>query len=216
MNLTRSLLLASSLLVVLTGCNSADEPVVSAPSVEESKPAAVLNAAIGDLEIRGAHAMILPAVGAVYFEVVNHSDVADRLVGLETSSASAAETHESIDDEGVMRMKPRPEGFEVPANGNLVLEPSGKHVMLIEPDSSIEDRVQLTLRFENAGDVDLEIAVDGAGDDGHAGMDHGSMDHGSMEHGPMEHGSMEHSEMDHGSMNHDATSGAETESTESH
>ncbi len=122
----------------------------------------------GRLEIREARAQIFPGRGAVYFEVVNPGATSDRLVRVETSAASAAETHETIDDGGVMRMRPRPEGFEVPAGGTLRLAPGGKHLMLVDPKpidraSPTEgSTIPLTLHFERAGAIPIQAKVDGA------------------------------------------------------
>lgn len=209
MSLIRNLLLAGALVSLVAGCKPADEYAAAteaeqhdSPATHETEPAVI--ASVGELDIRGAYATILPAVGAVYLEVVNRSDAADWLIAIESTSAAAAETHESVDDSGVMRMISRPEGFEVPASGTLVLEPSGKHIMLVSPQSPLEgDRVHLRLEFEHAGTVEFEVAVDS----GHEGMDHGAMDHSMMDHGSSDgdeaaHEAMEHGSTEHGSMDH--------------
>ena len=115
------------------------------------------------LEVREARANLFPSSGAVYFTVVNPGPQSDRLLRVETSAALRAETHESVEDKGMMRMVPHPEGFEVPAGGTLELRPGGKHVMLVEPKPSAgAAAIPLTLHFEHAGAVEVRAAVSGA------------------------------------------------------
>ncbi|MEX2626607.1 MAG: copper chaperone PCu(A)C, partial [Ilumatobacteraceae bacterium] len=66
------------------------------------------------------------------------------------------ELHDTeIDDDGVMRMEHRPDGFVVPAGGELVLEPGGAHVMLLDVDPADLSRLEETeLTFEiDAGEL---------------------------------------------------------------
>jgi periplasmic copper chaperone A len=127
------------------------------------------------LEIHEPRASLLQETGAVYLTVVNRGAESDRLLRVETTAARAAETHESVEENGVVRMVARPEGFEVPAGGKLELAPAGKHVMLIEPRElqPAAGTIPLTLYFERAGAIEVQAAVSAMD-----GMDHGSMDHG--------------------------------------
>ena len=123
--------------------------------------------AVGKLEVREPRALLTPgmAMGAAYFTVVNPGPEGDRLLRVETAAARVAETHESIDEGGVMRMVPRPEGFEVPAGGTLELQPGGKHVMLMEtrPAADAAGRIPLTLVFERAGRIEVQASLVEAG-----------------------------------------------------
>jgi copper(I)-binding protein len=132
-----------------------------------------------DLEIREPKASLMPEMGVVYLTIVNRGWTNDRLIHVETTAARAAETHESVEDNGVVRMVARPEGFEVPAGGKLELAPGGKHIMLIEPKElqPAAGTIALTLYFEVAGAVEVQAAVTAM-----EGMDHGAMDHGAMDH----------------------------------
>lgn len=133
-----------------------------------------------ELEIREAKATLMAETGAVYLTVVNRSWTSDRLIHVETKAARAAETHESVEENGVVHMVARPEGFEVPAGGKLELAPGGKHIMLIEPKElqPAAGTIALTLYFEGAGAIEVQAAVTAM-----EGMDHSTMDHGAMDHG---------------------------------
>ena len=78
--------------------------------------------------------------------VSTHREAGERHRGC----GAAVELHESINDNGVMKMEPHPEGFEIPAGGTLELKPGGKHVMLlglVKP-LAVGDTIELTLNFE--------------------------------------------------------------------
>jgi copper(I)-binding protein len=136
-------------------------------------------AAPGKLEVREPRASLMPEMGAVYLTVVNPGPESDRLLRVETGAARAAETHESVEEDSVVRMVARPEGFEVPAGGTLELAPGGKHIMLIEPREleAAAGTIPLTLHFERAGAIEVQAAVSAP-----EGMDHDSMNHDSMDH----------------------------------
>ena len=154
-----------------SGCGAPD-----APKAEETTSAG--------LEVREATATLLPDMGAVYLTVVNPGPDGDRLLRAETGIAQAAETHETVEENGVMRMVARPEGFEVPAGGTLELRPGGKHIMLLAPQAPARAAasIPLTLHFERAGAVEVQAAVSSGTE--HEGMDHGDHgDHGHMDHG---------------------------------
>lgn len=115
------------------------------------------------LEIREPRAVLMPSMGAVYLTVVNPGQESDRLLRVETAAARRAETHESREENGVMRMRPHPEGFAVPAGGTLALEPGGKHIMLVEPRDAAGEKIALTLHFEKAGAVAVQAPVTAPG-----------------------------------------------------
>lgn len=95
---------------------------------------------------------------ALYLTV--SSDASDRLVGATTDVAARVEVHETVmDDDGTMTMS-EVEGFDLGPDAVLVLEPGGKHLMLIDAERVTEgDTVEVTLRFEQAGDVAIEVPV---------------------------------------------------------
>lgn len=120
--------------------------------------------------------------GAIFFELMNHGP-ADLLIAASTPAANEAQLHTHQEDaNGVMKMLHIEEGFEVPAEGSVTFARGGKHVMLMGLTGPLEDgaTVPLTLTFENAGEVTVDVPVDlkrkpAHGDSGHG--DHG--DHGN-------------------------------------
>lgn len=126
--------------------------------------------------------------GAVYMSITNSGERADRLTGATGDIAQRIELHShTMDEEGVMRMR-HVDVIEVPAGGATALAPGGLHIMLMGLDEPLEEGTSfpLTLSFEGAGDLPVEVTVtditgpsmehgeDGATD----GMGDGSMEHG--------------------------------------
>ena len=103
-----------------------------------------------------AHRMGAVDQGAVYFRVLNGDDRDDRLLAVETEDAKVAEIHETVDDDGVMRMRAFPDGLSIPARSTVAFEPGGKHVMLIGTPPEEVTTVELVLVFENAGRIEIE------------------------------------------------------------
>ncbi len=107
---------------------------------------------------------------ALYFTVENHTDGADVLESVETTVASSAEIHETImDDDGTMRMQPLDRPVEIGPGANLVLEPGGIHVMLIDVEPlEVGLSVEVTLVWQVAGEMTVDAEVVEPGDT----MDH--------------------------------------------
>lgn len=85
---------------------------------------------------------------------------ADRLLGGSTDIASMVMTHETeMSNDGHMSMV-HVDGFDIEPGEPLVLEPGGKHLMLMDADRVSEgDTVEVTLMFENYGEMTIEAPV---------------------------------------------------------
>jgi copper(I)-binding protein len=124
--------------------------------------------------------------GAIFFEIENHGD-ADRLIGAASDVSEKAELHTHLEDaNGVMQMIQIEGGIEIPAHGGHALARGGDHVMLLGLTRSLKqgDMINLTLTFEQAGDVLVQVPVDNerkaeGGHEGHDMQGHG--DHGAKE-----------------------------------
>ncbi|MGD2060714.1 MAG: copper chaperone PCu(A)C [Acidimicrobiia bacterium] len=109
---------------------------------------------------------------ALYFTAVGGEE-ADRLLGGSTGAAASVEVHETVmGDDGTMGMQPV-DGLDLPAGGELVLEPGGYHMMLIDADRmKVGDVVEVTLSWERAGDMTVQAEVVEPGETmGHDEMD---------------------------------------------
>ncbi len=120
----------------------------------------------GGLVIDHAYALPTPPgarTAAVYLRrLANQGPAADRLLGAETPVASRAAWHHStLDERQVMRMQEVPV-MELPAGFDRALRHGGEwHLMLEGLRAPLRDgdRFELTLRFERAGAVKVQVWV---------------------------------------------------------
>lgn len=101
--------------------------------------------------------------GAAFMVLHNSGTAEDRLIAAATDAAARAELHTHIDaGGGVMQMREDEDGFPVPAGGSHALARGGDHVMLMGLTRALEqgDTITLTLTFERAGEVTVEVPVD--------------------------------------------------------
>lgn len=105
--------------------------------------------------------------GAVYFVIDNPTNQADRLLSASSNIAEHVELHISVmDEQGTMGMHHQEEGVEVPARTKVAFEPGGLHVMLVDLPQDLQegDNFPLTLTFQNAGEIQLDVTVKESGD----------------------------------------------------
>ncbi len=117
---------------------------------------------LGDLTIADAFSYATPArAGAAYMTITNDGDSPDRLIGAEVDFAEAQLHESSMDSGGVMRMQHLMDGIPVPAGETVTLARGGLHVMMMGLEAPLEpgDSFPLTLSFEQAGDIEVEVDV---------------------------------------------------------
>jgi hypothetical protein len=119
----------------------------------------------GELEIAHPWSQELPPNAptvAAYFVIHNEGKTADRLLSVDTPIAGEAQLHEHLMQNDVMKMQHVP-SVEIPAGGTVTFAPMAYHVMLfnLKDRSLLVDgkRFAMTLHFEKAGDVKVEVAV---------------------------------------------------------
>ena len=105
----------------------------------------------------------LAKAGAAYMKIMNHSDESDRLIGVQSDIAKKTELHTHLkDDNGVMRMVHIDEGIKIGPMKEHSLVRGGQHIMFMGLKESFETGkiIPLTLLFEKAGEVGIEIVID--------------------------------------------------------
>lgn len=141
---------------------------VAPPMLLSTPVARAHEATVGALAIRHPWARATAAgakAGALYLTVVNSGAEADRLVGIASEVAERCAIHLSEMSGGVMTMR-MVESVEIPAGGSATFAPKGAHIMLMGLRAPLRkgDRFAATLRFEKAGEVTVEVAVQGIAD----------------------------------------------------
>ena len=125
--------------------------------------------------------------GGGFLTITNAASKPDRLVGASSGVAAQTQVHSMTMDHGIMRMRQVAGGLVIPAHGTLELKPGGYHIMLIGLRHPLRagETVKLVLRFEHAGDVPAQLAVEPAGATGPDMHGMGNMNMGGMD---MRHG----------------------------
>ena len=140
--------------------------------------------AFAEIEVHDPYARAASAMsktGAAFMVIHNHGGAPDRLIAASSDAAARVELHTHEEDaNGVMRMIHVEEGFELPTDGEILMERGGKHVMLMGLTDALEhgETVSVTLTFETAGDVVVDVPVDLERQD-HGGHGHMNHSHGS-------------------------------------
>lgn len=103
--------------------------------------------------------------GGGFLTITNTGAEADRLTGGSVSGVGKVEIHTMVMDGDVMKMRPLPDGLEVPAGETVTLKPGGDHVMFMQLENPFEEgqMLDVTLTFEKAGDMSTMFMVQPVG-----------------------------------------------------
>jgi copper(I)-binding protein len=98
--------------------------------------------------------------GGAYLRLENRGPD-DRLLGASADVSAGVELHMMKMEGDVMRMR-QVDAIDVPSNKPVVLEPGGLHLMLVGLKAPLKEgsRFPMTLKFEKAGDVQVEVSVE--------------------------------------------------------
>ena len=111
-----------------------------------------------------ARAALQGGNGGAFLTLRNTGTAPDRLLSASSPLARTTEIHETVREGEVMRMRPV-SAIAIPAGGSVTLRPGGAHVMLVGLSGALRagTTVPLTLTFERAGTVEVQVAVQAAG-----------------------------------------------------
>lgn len=90
----------------------------------------------------------------IYLTIHNKSDNDDYLLAVDTQVAKAAMIHEA-------NQQPVPGGLTMPSHSEVVMRPSGYHIMVNELSETVRPGVNLPIRIilRDAGSFDLSVPV---------------------------------------------------------
>ncbi|MCW3473635.1 copper chaperone PCu(A)C [Limobrevibacterium gyesilva] len=111
-------------------------------------------------------------VGGVFLTLID-SGGPDRLVSVASPVAATAELHETVNDQGIMKMRAVPV-LPLEAGKPVELKPGSYHIMLMDLKRQLKpgDSFPITLTFEKAAPVTATVTVGKAGASGPEAMDH--------------------------------------------
>ncbi len=121
---------------------------------------------VGDLVVEAPWSRASPGgAGGAFMVIHNAGRQSDRLISAASDMAARVEVHLTVMQDGVMRMRHAEDGVEVPAGGMAELKPGGFHVMLMGLTHPLEEgsSFPVTLVFEKAGEVTVDVQVRAAG-----------------------------------------------------
>ena len=118
----------------------------------------------GDLSVRHPWTRAMSqgeSVVPAYLEIRNTGMHPDRLIG--ASSPAAERVELMLVQEGQLVRQQEVLGLELPPRERLVLRPKASHLLFVGVARPLAkgDRVPLTLRFERAGELHIELEVQG-------------------------------------------------------
>jgi len=156
-------------------------------------PAWAADVDVGSIHISQPWSRATPkgaSAGAAYMTITNNGKTPDRVSCVSDDASAECQIHSMTMDNGVMVMRPVEGGLEIKPGETVTLKPGGFHVMLVNLKHPLEqgNALKATLKFDNAGTVDVEfpIAAIGAAAPGMpagGGMMMGG-DHGGMQMSP--------------------------------
>ncbi|MEQ9361642.1 MAG: copper chaperone PCu(A)C [Rhodospirillales bacterium] len=116
-------------------------------------------------------------ISAAYFEATITSGE-DKLLAAKTAKAEKAELHQHVMEGDIARMRPV-DAVPLSPGHPAVFQPTGYHVMIMGLKGPLNegDSFPLTLVFEKAGEVTIDVMVMKKAAQGHGNMDHGAHKH---------------------------------------
>ncbi|WP_020591071.1 copper chaperone PCu(A)C [Kiloniella laminariae] len=104
--------------------------------------------------------------GAAFLNLHNMGAEDDTLISAEGDVAKRVELHTHIMTDGVMKMRQVEGGITVKSKETVELKPGSFHIMMMGLAAPLKegDTFPLTLTFEKAGKVDIDVTVQKAGD----------------------------------------------------
>jgi copper(I)-binding protein len=131
-------------------------------------PAFALDYKLGALEIGHPWSRATPPTaesGGGFLAITNTGTTPDRLIAVKSPAADKVEIHEMKMDGNIMRMREVEKGIEIPPGATVELKPGGFHVMFmgLKAPFARDAKVPLTLVFEKAGSIDVELMVQAMG-----------------------------------------------------
>tara|TARA_Y100001936_G_C15975851_1_gene613696 strand:- start:134 stop:538 length:405 start_codon:yes stop_codon:yes gene_type:complete len=91
---------------------------------------------------------------AGFITIKNGSNTAVDLIGVESNFSKVTELHTHVVKDGIMQMR-QVKKMKVPAKGELVLKPHGKHLMFLELTKKLDKNLKpkANLKFSNGKEL---------------------------------------------------------------
>lgn len=170
-----ALVAASALALALTSACATDDTDTTTAAAADTAASTTVTFDDGWAKATGTE------MTGVFGTITNPGDTDLHLIGVDSDLGGSAELHETVPGASGMMMQEREGGFVIPAGGELVLEPGGNHIMLMELGRPITTGQQITLTLEFDGaeqDVTVSARDFRGGEEEYVGGGHGEMSGG--------------------------------------
>ena len=119
---------------------------------------------VGSIHITQPWARATPkgaSTGAGYMTLTNKGTAPDRVSCVSSDVSGRCQIHSMTMEDGVMKMRPVEGGLEIKPGETITLKPGSYHMMLLDLKHPLEagQTVKATLKFDNAGTVDVDYPV---------------------------------------------------------
>jgi copper(I)-binding protein len=134
----------------------------------QSATSGVATFKLGDLTVTSPWTRATPGgakIAGGYLKITNNGTSADRFVGAKSDATDHVEIHEMSMSDGVMKMRPLPNGLEIKPGQTVELKSGGYHLMFMDIKRPLKqgDSFKATLQFEKAGSLDVNFNVNALG-----------------------------------------------------
>jgi copper(I)-binding protein len=119
---------------------------------------------VGSIHISSPWARATPkgaAAGAGYMTITNKGAAPDRVSCVSDDASVQCQIHSMTMEDGVMKMRPVEGGLEIKPGETVTLKPGSFHIMFLDLKQPLEQgqSVKATLKFDNAGTVDVQYPI---------------------------------------------------------
>jgi copper(I)-binding protein len=123
---------------------------------------------LGDLTVTSPWTRATPGgakIAGGYLKITNNGATTDRFVGAKSEPTDHVEIHEMSMSDGVMKMRPLPNGLEIKPGETVELKSGGYHLMFVDLKQPLKqgDTFKARLQFEKAGSLDVDFNVNALG-----------------------------------------------------
>ena len=158
------IIITAALAATLFACPGLAFAQATAAPAAQALPAGGPAITVGDLSLSGAFTRAtLPSAmaGGGFVAITNNGAAADRLLSATSPAAKMVQLHEMKMEGDQMKMAEQAEGIEIPAGETVQLAPGGLHIMFMGLNAPFVEgeTVPVTLTFEKAGTVEIELQV---------------------------------------------------------
>jgi copper(I)-binding protein len=159
------------LIAVRSDARAAEMTTIAQAQMEhggQSATSGIATFKLGDLTVTSPWTRATPGgakIAGGYLKITNSGKTPDRFVGVKSEPTDHVEIHEMSMNDGVMKMRPLPNGLEIKPGETVELKSGGYHLMFMDLKQPLKqgDTFKARLQFEKAGSLDVDFNVNALG-----------------------------------------------------